>query len=67
MMIQVQISVGDLHRGHLGSPDVTNRFLLITQDRKDLDTWAWCHCACLFTTHRVMYIVQHDLLTCDFT
>ena len=37
-MIQVHISVGDLQRGHLGSPEVTNRFLLISHDWKQLAT-----------------------------
>ena len=35
-MIQVQISVGDLHRGHLRSTEVTNMFLLIAHDSKEL-------------------------------
>ena len=32
LMIQIQILVGDFHRGHLGSTEVTNMFLLITHD-----------------------------------
>ena len=31
LMIQVQILVDNINRGHLGSTKVTNRFLLITQ------------------------------------
>ena len=31
-MIQVQILVGGIHKDHLGSPEATNRFLLITHD-----------------------------------
>ena len=55
LMIQVQILVDDLHRGHLGSPEVTNMFLRITQNWEELETWAWPHCACLVTTHRYRY------------
>ena len=36
-MIQVQILIGDLERGHLESPEVTNRLLLITHDWKELE------------------------------
>ena len=32
LMIQLQILVGVLDIGHLGSPEVTNRFLLMTHD-----------------------------------
>ena len=32
-MIQVQMLVGDLHRGHLGSPEIINRFLIIPNSR----------------------------------
>ena len=67
LMIQVQILVGDLHRGHLWSTEVTNRFLLIAHDWKELQTWAWCHCACLVETHRLIcnmtYLGQHVTLT----
>ena len=35
-MQQVQILVGDLHRGRLGSPEVTNKFLLIAHGWKVL-------------------------------
>ena len=59
-MHQVQILVGDLHRGHLGSPEVTSRFLLITHNWKVLETWVWSHWACHVTTHRL--IMRHDLL-----
>ena len=54
LMIQPQILAGDPHRGHLGSPEVTNRFLPITHDWKELQTWAWSLCAFLVTTHRLV-------------
>ena len=57
LMIQVQILVADLHRGYLGSYDVirgTNRFWLITHDWKELQAWAWYHCACIVTTNRMI-------------
>ena len=63
LIFQVQILVGDPHRGNLGSPEITNRFLLIAHDRRELQIWAWSHCACLFNEHRLIcnmtYLVQH--------
>ena len=62
-MIKVQILVGDIHRRHLGSTEVTNRLLLISHDWKELQTWALSHCACLVKTHRLIcnttYLGQH--------
>ena len=57
LIIQVQILIGDLHRvirGHMTSSEVTNRFWLITHDWKELQAWAWSHCACIVTTNRVI-------------
>ena len=53
----MQILVGEFDRDHLdsGVTQVTNRFLLITHDWKGLKTWPWSHCACLVTTHRLIY------------
>ena len=63
LMIQEQILVGGLRGGHLVSLEVTNRFLLITHDWNELETWAWSHCVCLVTTHRLIcnrnYLGQH--------
>ena len=54
-------------RVHLGSAEVTDRVLLITQDWKELQTWAWSHCAFLVKPHRLIcsmtYLVQHVTLT----
>ena len=55
LMIPVNILVGDLHRGHLGSSEGTNKFLLITHDLTELEARAWYHCACLLTTHPLIY------------
>ena len=45
LMIQVQISIDDFHKGHLWSLEVINRCLLFrlraTHDWKEMDTWAW--------------------------
>ena len=64
-MIEVKILLGDLDRDHLGSPEVTNRFLLISHGRKELGAWAWSHCAC----HDGPTDMQHDLFgsMCGFT
>ena len=65
-MVQVQILVGGLHRGHLGSTEVTNSFLLITPNWKELQTWAWSHCTRLVKPHRLIcnmiYLGQHVTL-----
>ena len=66
LMHQVLILVSNIHRGHLGSPKVTNRFLLITYD---LEIWVWSHSACLVTMHRLIcdmtylgqHVTSHDL------
>ena len=49
--------------GHMTSSEVINRFWLITNDWKVLETWAWSHCACIVRTHRLIssmtYLGQH--------
>ena len=54
LIIQVQLLIGDLHRGHLGSPEVTSRFLPITHDWNEPVTLTWSHCTCHVTTHRLI-------------
>ena len=48
---------------HMASSEVTDRFLLINHDWKELVTWVWFHCACTVTTHRqicnITYLGQH--------
>ena len=59
-MIHVQILIAGLHRGHLGSTDVTNRFLLITNSEKVLqinvgvDLIVSVYHELLFKTHRLI-------------
>ena len=60
-MIQVHISVGDLHRGHLGSSEVTNRFLLIKNSRLKRDTDMGVVSLCL-SCHDASTDVQHTYL-----
>ena len=41
--IRVKICIAYPSKGHLRSPEVTNRHLPITFDRKEIETWDWCH------------------------
>ena len=62
-MIQVQILIGDLHRvtwGHMTSSEVTNRFWLITNDWKELQAWAWSHCACIVKMNRLICNMRYS-------
>ena len=72
LMTQVQILVVTLIEviwGHMTSSEIPNRFWLITHDWKELQAWAWCHCACIDTTNRLMcnmsyldqYLTSDDL------
>ena len=69
-MIQVQILVGDLHNGHLGSDDVIRGhqrgLSLIIHELKELQTREWCSPCQDASPH-----MQHDLLgstiTCNLT
>ena len=62
LMIKVQ-NFGDLHRGHMGSPEIANRFLPINHECKELEISACPHCACLVKKHRLIcsmaYLGQH--------
>ena len=53
-------------KGHLRSPKVTNRFLRITFDPKEIETWEWSHCVSLIKTHRYIcnmtYLGHHVTL-----
>ena len=40
--IPVQICIAYPSKGHLRSPEVTNRHLPITFDQKEIETWDWC-------------------------
>ena len=49
--------------GHVTSSEVTNRLWLLPRDWKELQAWAWCHCARIVTTNRLIcnmsYLGQH--------
>ena len=57
------IRVKKLHyhpsKGHLRSPEVTNRHLPITFDRKEIDTWDWCQYVRLGLANRVICNMSH--------
>ena len=40
--IRAKICIAYPSKGHLRSPEVTNRYLPITFDKKELETWDWC-------------------------
>ena len=40
--IRVKICIAYPSKGHLRSPEVTNRHLPITFDQKEIETWDWC-------------------------
>ena len=40
--------------GHMTLSAVTDRFWLITNEWKELGTWAWSHCACIVKMHRLI-------------
>ena len=46
-------------KGHLRSPEVTNRNLPITFDQKEIETWDWCQYARLGQANRVIYNMTH--------
>ena len=71
-MIQVQVSVVTFIKviwGRMTPSEVTNRFLLIIHDWKELQTRAWSHCDRLVKTHRLIcnmtylgrHVTSHDL------
>ena len=46
-------------KGHLRSPEVTNRHLLITFGQKEIETWDWCQYVCLGQANRVICNMTH--------
>ena len=74
-MIRAQILASDLHRAHLGSPEVTNMFLLITHDWKSwgrecslivfvrLVTTHWLICNMTCVSHHVALSWCWQMLT----
>ena len=56
-MIQLQILVDGIHKGHLGSDDVIRGHQQVFANNsrlKQLQIWAWSHCARLVKTHRLV-------------
>ena len=62
-MIQVQILTGDPHKGHLGSPGVTNVFADNSRLKigRDMDEVSWC-----LSCYDASNDMQHDLLGLTF-
>ena len=46
-------------KGHLRSPEVTNRHLPITFDQKEIETWDWCQNVRLGQANRVICNMTH--------
>ena len=46
-------------KGHLRSPEVTNRHLPITFDQKEIETWDWCQYVSLGQANRVICNMTH--------
>ena len=46
-------------KGHLRSPEVTNRHLPITFDQKEIETWYWCQYVRLGQANRVICNMTH--------
>ena len=55
----MQFLIGDSSEGHLKSPRVTNGFLPITGDRKEIETWEWSRC---LSRRDALIHMQFDLL-----
>ena len=52
--IQVKICIAYPSKGHLRSPEVTNRDLPITFDQKEIETWDWCQYVRLGQANRLI-------------
>ena len=46
-------------KGHLRSPEVTNRHLPITFDQKEIETWDWCQYVRLGQANRMICNMTH--------
>ena len=46
-------------KGHLRSPEVTNRNLPITFDEKEIETWDWCQYVRIGQTNRLICNMTH--------
>ena len=57
--IQVKICIAYPSKGHLRSPEVTNRHLPITFDQKEIETWDWCQYVRLGQANRLICNMTH--------
>ena len=57
--IRVNNCISYPSKGHLRSPEVTNRHLPITFDQKEIETWDWCQYVCLGQANRVICNMIH--------
>ena len=57
--IRVKIYIAYPSKGHLRSPEVTNRHLPITFDQKEIETWDWCQYVRLCQTKRLICNMTH--------
>ena len=57
--IRVKNCISYPSKGHLRSPEVTNRHLPITFDQKEIETWDWCQYVRLDQTNRVICNMIH--------
>ena len=57
--IRVKIGIAYASKGHLRSPEVTNRHLPITFDQKEIETWDWCQYVRLGQLNRLICNMTH--------
>ena len=57
--IRVNICIAYPSKGHLRSPEVTNRHLPITFDQKEVGTWDWCQYVRLGHASRLICNMNH--------
>ena len=57
--IRVKICIAYPSKGHLRSPEVTNRHLPITFDQKEIETWDWCQYVCPDQQNRLKCNMTH--------
>ena len=57
--IRVKICIAYPSKGHLRSPEVTNRHLPITFDQKEIETWDWCQYVRLGQANRLICNMTH--------
>ena len=60
--IWVKICIAYPPKGHLRSPEVTNRHLPITFDQKEIETWDWCQYVRFGQANRLICNIHTDML-----